>query len=198
MSAATEHHEEAMSHWAAQRHEAAAAELKTALDLKPNFRQARLNLGLCYVVMNRCDEALQEFQTLIQADSSDSLAYDCIGKMFAQKARTTHSRDDWSSARDAYRQSLILAPDNADALDGLAVASFELGEFSEAAALSHQAARLAPKNRAIVHNESAIGGQILRYCLSKGQWKKAWQYWHAVWLLWRTGGQGTEVKEMKS
>lgn len=103
--------------------------------------------------------------------------------MFAQKAKAAHSHDDWSSARDAYKQSLALAPGNADALNGLAVASFDLGEFGEAAAFSHQAVRLAPKNRKIVYNESAIGGQILRHYISQGQWKEAWRFWQDGWLL---------------
>ncbi len=180
MSTATEHYERAVSHWAAQQHEAAVADLKTALDLNPNFRQARFDLGHSYVVMNRYDEALQEYQILIQADPNNALAYSYIGRMFCQKAKTTRSRDDWSSAKGALRQSLALVPDNADALDQLAVVSFEMGEFSEAAALSHQAARLAPENRKIVHNESAIGGQILRHYLSKGQWKEAWRFWYAI------------------
>lgn len=186
MSTATEHYERAISHWAAQRHEAAVAELKTALDLRTDFQQARLNLGLIYAVMNRYDEALQEFQTLIQAGPNDAITYHCVGKMFAQKAKATQSRDDWSSARDAYRQSLTLAPDNADALNGIAVVSFELGDFGEAAAFSRQAARLAPEDRKIVYNESAIGGQILRHYISRGQWKEAWRFWQATWLLWRS------------
>ena len=180
MATVSEHCKLAANHCEAKQWDAAIAELRQALVLKPNHQNALLSLGCIYGAEGQYEEALAQFRLLLQVDANDALGLKHMGKTLRAKAESSRSRKDWTSAQEAFQQILALSPSDANALDELAVISLELGLYLEAAQASKAAARLAPKDRRIAYNQSAIGGQILRQLLLRGKWKEAQQAWKAI------------------
>lgn len=85
MVTALEHYNLAGDYWRTNQGDAAVAELKHALNLEPNYRKARFDLGCIYGAMSRYEEALGEFHLLLQANPNDAVIYKHIGMLFRKK-----------------------------------------------------------------------------------------------------------------
>ena len=177
MELATQHYNKAVDYSQAKQFVNAASEVKEALILSPDYRDARLLLGCMYSELNQNDEALVEFQQIVAADPLDAEAHRYMGVVFAQKARQSHLREQWTASKEAYERSLALKPQDADVINGLALVFYETGDYPNALKWSMEAAVLAPKDNIITDNLAAIAAQITRKHLSQRRWKDAWQVW---------------------
>jgi cytochrome c-type biogenesis protein CcmH/NrfG len=80
--------------------------------LKPEFPEARFNLGNALALLERFDEAIAEFRAVVAARPGFVDGWCNLGQALAQDKRFTE-------AVAAFREALRLAPDNADARAGL-------------------------------------------------------------------------------
>jgi tetratricopeptide (TPR) repeat protein len=113
-----------------QRDEAAdaLANYEKAVAKFPSFRRAWRNIGLIEVRNGKPDEAIRAFVRMIELGGGDGYAYGLLGFAYA-------SKQDYQPAEAAYRNALLLQPDNTEWRLGLTRCVFKQEKFSDAATL---------------------------------------------------------------
>jgi tetratricopeptide (TPR) repeat protein len=106
------------------RHEDAVAAYLAAVRKWPAFRDARKNLGRAYLLIGREQEAITVYQGLVVDGQVDADTYLLLGHGLMMKRQAV-------PAETAYRQALLLDPDNRDAQRGLVQALLEQERFPE-------------------------------------------------------------------
>lgn len=96
----------------------------------PNFRRAHKNLGLAQVRAGNVDAAITSFTKMIELGGGDAVSYGLLGYAFSAKS-------DFLAAEAAYRNALLLDPQNQEWRLGLARAVQRQQKHEEAAALLH-------------------------------------------------------------
>ncbi|MFN7967500.1 MAG: tetratricopeptide repeat protein [Acidobacteriota bacterium] len=94
----------------------------------PSYRRAHKNLGLIQIRDGKYELAIRSFTKMIELGGGDALSYGLLGHAYAAK-------QDYLAAEAAYRNALLLQPDNPDWRLGLARTIFKQQKFEEAAAL---------------------------------------------------------------
>lgn len=94
----------------------------------PSYRRAHKNLGLIQIRDGKYELAIHSFTKMIELGGGDALSYGLLGHAYAAK-------QDYLAAEAAYRNALLLQPDNADWRLGLARTIFKQQKYEEAAAL---------------------------------------------------------------
>ncbi len=94
----------------------------------PGFRRAWRNLGLIYVRNGRHDDAISAFTRMIELGGGDAYSYGLLG--FAYAARL-----DYQAAEAAYRNALLLQPENTEWRLGVTRCVFKQQRFEDAATL---------------------------------------------------------------
>jgi tetratricopeptide (TPR) repeat protein len=94
----------------------------------PSFRRAWRNVGLIHARDNRFDEAIRAFTRMIELGGGDSYSYGLLGYAYASKL-------DYQAAEVAYRNALLLQPDNTEWRLGLTRCVFKQDKFEDAASL---------------------------------------------------------------
>lgn len=94
----------------------------------PSYRRAHKNLGLIQIRDGKYDLAVHSFTKMIELGGGDALSYGLLGHAYAAK-------QDYLAAEAAYRNALLLQPDNPDWRLGLARTIFKQQKYEEAAAL---------------------------------------------------------------
>lgn len=94
----------------------------------PSYRRAHKNLGLIQIRDGKYDLAIHSFTKMIELGGGDALSYGLLGHAYAAK-------QDYLAAEAAYRNALLLQPDNPDWRLGLARTIFKQQKYEEAAAL---------------------------------------------------------------
>ncbi|MCE9592633.1 MAG: tetratricopeptide repeat protein [Planctomycetes bacterium] len=107
---------------------AALASYRTAVEKFPSFRRAWRNVGLIHARNGEFDEAIRGFTKMIELGGGDSYSYGLLGFAYA-------SKDDFQAAEVAYRNALLLQPDNTEWRLGLTRCVFKQNKFEDAAAL---------------------------------------------------------------
>ena len=92
--------------------EAAAQSYRNAIAKLPAFRNARKNLGRVYLLMDQDAKAIAVYQALVEEGIVDADSLLLLGHGLMRQAR-------YVSAESAYRQVMLLAPDSAEAQQGL-------------------------------------------------------------------------------
>ena len=92
--------------------EAAAQSYRNAIAKLPTFRNARKNLGRVYLLMDQDAKAIELYQALVAEGIVDADSLLLLGHGLTRQAR-------YVSAESAYRQVMLLAPDSAEAQQGL-------------------------------------------------------------------------------
>jgi protein O-mannosyl-transferase len=115
----------------AQRLQQAQLLLHRSLGRTPDDTAVRQLLALSQVGLGQDDEALASYQ---RAGLSVAEAHLRIGELARQ-------RHDWRRARDHFEMGLVVAPENANLLDGLGTVSIAEGDWNEALELFRRAAR---------------------------------------------------------
>lgn len=108
----------------------AAARYAAAVQEFPSFRRAWKNLGLTQVRQGNHEESIRSFTKMIELGGGDAISYGLLGYAFTSKS-------DFLAAEMAYRNALLLDPQNADWRLGLARSVVKQEKYEEAAALLH-------------------------------------------------------------
>ena len=106
---------------AATRYEAAVAKL-------PSFRRAWKMLGVSQFRLQKPEAAIQSFTRMIQLGGGDALSYGLLGDAYAL-------RQDHLAAEGAYRNALLLDPENPVYRIGLVRSVLKLEKYEEAIGL---------------------------------------------------------------
>lgn len=106
----------------------ALVSFRKAVEKFPTFRRAFRNIGLISVRNNDFDGAIAGFNRMIELGGADPYSYGLLGFSHA-------SRQDFQPAESAYRNALLLQPDNVEWRLGLTRCVFKQGKFDDAAAL---------------------------------------------------------------
>ena len=94
----------------------------------PNFRRAWRNIGLIYVRSGKYDEAINAFTRMIELGGGDAYSFGLLGFAYA-------SKQDYQAAEAAYRNALLLQPDNTEWRLGITRCVFKQQKFEDAATL---------------------------------------------------------------
>ncbi|MEI7851418.1 MAG: tetratricopeptide repeat protein [Kiritimatiellales bacterium] len=94
----------------------------------PNFRRAWRNVGLIYVRSGKYDEAINAFTRMIELGGGDAYSFGLLGFAYA-------SKQDYQAAEAAYRNALLLQPDNTEWRLGITRCVFKQQKFEDAATL---------------------------------------------------------------
>ncbi|MEI6130810.1 MAG: tetratricopeptide repeat protein [Planctomycetota bacterium] len=106
----------------------ALASYQKAVAKFPSFRRAWRNLGLIHTRNGAFDESIKSFTRMIELGGGDAYAYGLLG--FAYSAK-----QDFQPAEAAYRNALLLQPENTEWRLGLTRCVFKQEKFEDAAAL---------------------------------------------------------------
>ncbi len=106
----------------------ALANYRVAVSKFPSFRRAYRSIGLICTRQNKYDEAIAGFNKMIELGSADAYAYGLLGFCHTQK-------QDYQPAEAAYRNALLLQPDNVEWRLGLTRSVFKQGKYEDAASL---------------------------------------------------------------
>jgi tetratricopeptide (TPR) repeat protein len=94
----------------------------------PSFRRAYRNIGLIQVRSGIYDEAIGAFTKMIELGGGDAYSYGLLGFAYA-------SSNDFQAAEAAYRDALLLQPENTEWRLGLTRCVFKQQKYEDAAAL---------------------------------------------------------------
>ena len=100
----------------------------TAVQKFPGFRRAWRNLGLIYVRDGRYDDAISAFTRMIKLGGSDPYSYGLLGFAYAAK-------QDYQAAEAAYRNALLLQPENTEWRLGITRCVFKQQKYEDAITL---------------------------------------------------------------
>jgi tetratricopeptide (TPR) repeat protein len=108
-----------------RRHAEAREAYQHALDLRPAWVEARLNLGTLLYEDGKIEEAEVEFRLAVEIDPRNPLARFDLAVVLDERNQS-------EEARDHLLEALRLSPDYADACYNLAIISEKLGRAAEA------------------------------------------------------------------
>lgn len=94
----------------------------------PSFRRAWRNIGLLQAHDGRFDDAIHAFTRMIELGGGDAYSYGLLGFAYS-------SKQDYQAAEAAYRNALLLQPDNTEWRLGLTRCVFRQQKFEDAATL---------------------------------------------------------------
>lgn len=101
---------------------------RKAVEKFPSFRRAYRNIGLISVRNQDFEGAIGAFNKMIELGGADAYSYGLLGFSHA-------NRQDFQPAESAYRNALLLQPENIEWRLGLTRCVFKQGKFDDAAAL---------------------------------------------------------------
>jgi len=101
---------------------------RSAVQKFPSFRRAWRNLGLIYVRDGKYDDAISAFTRMIKLGGSDPYSYGLLGFAYAAK-------QDYQAAEAAYRNALLLQPENTEWRLGVTRCVFKQQKFEDAITL---------------------------------------------------------------
>ena len=104
----------------------------------PSFKRAWRNLGLIHARDGRFDEAIEAFTRMIVLGGGDAYSYGLLGYAYAAK-------QDYQPAEAAYRNALLLQPDNTEWRIGLTRSVLKQEKFEDAATLLNGLIRRYPE-----------------------------------------------------
>jgi Tol biopolymer transport system component/Flp pilus assembly protein TadD len=118
--------------------EKASAEYKAALALEPDNLEAITNLGMVSIELDQYEQAVSQFQTVLDAKPNDPKANGgmCIALAFTQP----------EIGEKQCLDAIVLSPNNADVQNGLGIAYAKQGKSEEALAAFQKAIDLDPQH----------------------------------------------------
>lgn len=178
-------------------------ELKTAIELSPNYAEAYNNLGLVYKRMNRLDDALANFQKATQLNSRYASAYNDMGAVYIAQKK-------YGNAIKIIHTALKKEPSFADAYYNLGVAY--LGLYNES---NHQDVGKRDQAEILLKKATEINPKLLDVhttladlYLDKGDYEKAIirqrvaveqnpndaELWHKLGVIYQRAGDKSKAK----
>jgi len=117
--------------------------LRQVLEVKPDFREARYQLGAILEKLNRFDEAEKEFRRLLADKPDDAAVLNYLGYSLVDRGLKLQE------AQALIEEAVRLVPTNAAYLDSLGWALFKQGRSTEAVAGLQRAAARGPEDEMI-------------------------------------------------
>ncbi|MBK7876262.1 MAG: tetratricopeptide repeat protein [Planctomycetes bacterium] len=111
-----------------ERTDEARQQYEKAVTKFPSFRRAWRNLGLIHAKAGTFDDAIRAFTKMIELGGGDAYSYGLLGYAYASKL-------DYQAAEAAYRNALLLQPENTEWRLGLTRCVYKQHKFQDAAAL---------------------------------------------------------------
>ena len=127
------------------RTEAAMADLLIALDLEPDVRETRLNLGLAYWKTGRAEEALEAFRQVGEAYPNDPDPWILSGRLLTELGRHRDAARHFETARQIKPGDLMIA-------NLLGVALGDAGKAEQARAVFEAAMAVETENPVTLNN----------------------------------------------
>nr|ABB84838.1 Tetratricopeptide repeat-TPR protein [uncultured delta proteobacterium DeepAnt-32C6] len=149
-----------VEHFRARRLPEAVAAFERCVELRPEHREAWLNLGSAWLLQRRFERSAEAFRRAIELDGRDVIAVTALAKAYEQQGELEDALEQWeraveiaaadaglhlalgrtlarlgelTSAVDAYKEALRLEPGLASAWFNLGRAYARLGELAEEA-----------------------------------------------------------------
>ena len=122
---------------------------RLAIKSFPSFRRAHKNLGRLLADQERYKEALPHLQKAIELGAADSLGYGLLGFIYLND-------DDPVSAEIAYRQALLMDPEEKDWKFGLVQALMVQEKWATAAALLETLIRQDSRNQTLWRQQATV------------------------------------------
>lgn len=146
--------EAAQTHYDNKEFEAAAAECRRWLETNPNSVEAHALLGKALQGMGQTQAAIRSYETVIQLQPEDAIAYYNLGSLHAQQKA-------WNLAISAFSKAISLQPTLAAAYQNLGKVWQRLGDLPKAAAYWYHAINLQP-DLATAREYLALGNTLMR------------------------------------
>jgi tetratricopeptide (TPR) repeat protein len=108
-----------------------------AIEVTQNNYVAYGNLGVVYVNLGRCNEAIDAYQQAVKINPEYGFAYHALGVVYAKVGR-------YQDAIESYKQAIRIKPDEADAYYNLGNSYAKLGRLPEAIDVYQQAIKIQP------------------------------------------------------
>ncbi|MGO9527950.1 MAG: tetratricopeptide repeat protein [Verrucomicrobiia bacterium] len=112
-------------------------EYQKALEIKPDFLEARFNLANALASLGRSAEAIEQYQKAFEINPDNANAHNSLGTVLLQQGRT-------ADAIEQYQQALRIKPDFAQAHYNLGNALVSAGRLHDAIDQYQQALRSKP------------------------------------------------------
>ena len=112
---------------------------RRAVEKFPSFRRAWRNIGLINVRNGNYDDAIKAFTRMIELGGGDSYSYGLLGLAYA-------SNQDYHAAEAAFRNALLLQPENTEWRLGLTRCLFRQEKFEDVATLLNGLIERYPEN----------------------------------------------------
>ncbi|MFQ5865288.1 MAG: protein kinase, partial [bacterium] len=178
--------------------------VKMWVELYPDDIEAHVNLASLYQERNQPDEALAEYQRILQLDSE---RYDVLQKMgsiyegkgefeqalkyykqyaeefpdkyesFTALGGLYKTLADYEQAKSYYEKALLIEPENISALRALGKIESNLGNFEQAFKMYEDALKISKTPR----DRMAVYGSLWFLSVERGQLVKAVDYMHLAW-----------------
>jgi tetratricopeptide (TPR) repeat protein len=129
----------------------------------PDSSMAHLNLGIEYYRQDRLDEAISQFNKVLQRGPDYAKVYNNLGLVFMKKGNL-------DEAKSYFLLALQVKPDNAKAYNNLGLVFYKQSRFDEAISYFQQALQIIPEF-AEVHNN------LGRAFLSQGDFEQAMRHY---------------------
>ncbi len=140
---------------------AALEPLQRAVQLKPDFLEAIVNLGICLHALKRFEEAVSVLQKAVDLNPQQSEAYNNLGV-------TLHAMGRFPQAVAAFERAKDLNPDFAAALSSLGLILPVVGRSEEAIACHQRAIEIQPSDKTFRWNSGATH-------LMLGHFERGWR-----------------------
>jgi tetratricopeptide (TPR) repeat protein len=113
------------------------AQLRRAVEIRPDDAEAHFGLAFALVSLNRIDEAMAHYRQGLKIQPDNADAHENLGVALARRGQA-------DEAIAHFQQALKINPDNADAHNNLGNTLIDRGRFEEALAQYKQAVELDP------------------------------------------------------
>lgn len=135
-------------------------------ELKEN-PQPKYLLGICLERLGRWEEAVEEFEFVLdnKPDNADALNY--LGYTWVDKGVNLNK------AFDMIRKAVELEPKSGAIIDSLGWAHYKLGQYSEARVKLEDAAEISPSSATIIDHLGDVYWKLGRYREAGYQWERA-------------------------
>ncbi|MAE72953.1 MAG: hypothetical protein CL675_02575 [Bdellovibrionaceae bacterium] len=120
----------------------ALVHVRRALELKPDYSDARNNYGHILTLNGQAQEGIEQLKQVL-----DDLTYATPEKTYANLGYAYFTMKDYSSALEYYKKSLKIRRESCSTFNYYSRSLFELKQFQEAATSFDHTARLCQKNQ---------------------------------------------------
>jgi Tfp pilus assembly protein PilF len=141
-------------------------EYKRAIELDPNFIEARIDLGAAYYAQKDFDSAIKGFEGVLEIDPKNPVAYGNLG-------RVAMAQGERAKAEDFLKRAISLDPSYSLALNNLGNLYFLEGKMGAAKEIFEKSLTMTPNNPGIHYFLAKIADKEKSKELAVSHWNTA-------------------------